>query len=74
MKDYYVILELPRDATSEDIRRAHRRLAVRFHPDVSEDPDVERFREVQEAYEVLSHEDERKAYNHRLRANEERVP
>jgi molecular chaperone DnaJ len=73
MKDYYIILEVPRDATRADIRKAHRRLVVRFHPDVSEEPDAERFREVQEACEVLSDEEERRAYNHGLLAQEQRI-
>ncbi|MEW6441948.1 MAG: DnaJ domain-containing protein [bacterium] len=41
----YVILELTRQASEEDIRRAHRRLAARYHPDVSREPDPDKFRE-----------------------------
>jgi molecular chaperone DnaJ len=73
MKDYYLILKVSRDATKEDIRKAHRRLVTRYHPDRSEEPDVEKFREIQEAYEVLSDEERRRAYNHKLEAYEERL-
>lgn len=68
-KDYYEILGVPRDAEADDIKRAYRRLARRFHPDVSEEPDAEeRFKELQEAYEVLRDAEKRDAYD-RLGAN-----
>ena len=73
MKDYYLILKIGRDANEEDIRRAHRRQVLRYHPDRSEEPDQERFREVQEAYEVLRDQEKREAYNRRLKTQEERV-
>ena len=66
MKDYYVILRVSRNATAEDIRRAHREQVLRFHPDRSQEPDPERFREVQEAYEVLRDDKKREAYNDEL--------
>lgn len=63
-KDYYKIMGLARDASAEDIKRAHRKLARQFHPDVSKEPDAEaRFKELSEAYEVLRDPDKRSAYD-----------
>lgn len=63
-RDYYEILNIGRDAGQEDIRRAYRRLARQYHPDVSKDPDAEeRFKELTEAYEVLSDSERRAAYD-----------
>ena len=63
-RDYYEILELERDASAEDVKRAFRRLARTLHPDVSEAPDAEeRFKEVAQAYEVLSDPDGRSRYD-----------
>ena len=73
MKDYYLILKVSRDASEDDVRRAHRKQVLRHHPDRSPDPDAEKFREVQEAYEVLRDEDKRGAYNHTLKKHEERI-
>jgi molecular chaperone DnaJ len=70
MKDYYVILKIARDASEEDIRRAHRKQVMRCHPDRSDEPDPERFRQVQEAYEVLRDEKKRQAYNSELKEYE----
>jgi curved DNA-binding protein len=63
-KDYYKTLGLSRDAKPEDIKRAYRRLARKYHPDVSTENDAEaRFKEVAEAYEVLKVPEKRKAYD-----------
>jgi curved DNA-binding protein len=63
-QDYYEALEVPRDASLEDIRRAYRRLARKYHPDVNKDPDAEdRFKQISEAYEVLRDEDKRARYD-----------
>lgn len=63
-KDYYKILGLERDATQDDVKRAYRKLARKYHPDVSEEPDAEdRFKEVHEAYEVLKDPQKRAAYD-----------
>ena len=52
-KDYYEILGIPRDASQDDVRRAYRKLARRYHPDLNQESDAEdRFKEVSEAYEV----------------------
>jgi len=68
-KDYYQVLGVPRGATAEDIKRAHRQMARKLHPDVSKVPDTEeRFKELGEAYEVLKDPEKRAAYD-RLGAN-----
>jgi curved DNA-binding protein len=52
-KDYYKIMGVDRDASQDEIKRAYRKLARKYHPDVSSESDAEaRFQELQEAYEV----------------------
>jgi curved DNA-binding protein len=63
-KDYYEVLGVDRSATAEEIRKAYRRLARKYHPDINKGSDATtRFAEVQEAYEVLSDAEKRKAYD-----------
>jgi curved DNA-binding protein len=63
-KDYYQVMGLPRTATQDDIKRAYRKLARKYHPDVSKEPDAEaRFKELGEAYEVLKDPEKRAAYD-----------
>ena len=63
-KDYYDIMGVNRDATQDEIKRAYRRLARKYHPDVSEESDTEeQFKEVGEAYEVLKDPEKRAAYD-----------
>jgi curved DNA-binding protein len=63
-QDYYEALEVPRTASSEDIRRAYRRLARKYHPDVNKEPGAEdRFKQISEAYEVLRDEEKRARYD-----------
>ncbi len=63
-KDYYAVMGLARDATQDEIKRAYRKLARRYHPDVSQEPEAERrFKELGEAYEVLKDPEKRAAYD-----------
>jgi molecular chaperone DnaJ len=64
-RDYYEVLGLSsRNASKEEMKRAYRRLARQYHPDVNKDPDADdRFKEINEAYEVLSDDDKRAAYD-----------
>ena len=63
-KDYYAVIGVARDATQDEIKRAYRKLARKYHPDVSKEPDAERrFKELGEAYEVLKDPEKRAAYD-----------
>lgn len=63
-KDYYATLGVGRDADADTIKKAYRKLARRYHPDVSKEPDAEaRFKEINEAYEVLGDPEKRRAYD-----------
>ena len=63
-RDYYEILELQRGASDDEIRRSFRKLAQQWHPDVNTDPDADaRFKEINEAYQVLSDPQRRQAYD-----------
>lgn len=63
-KDYYQVLGVPRDATAEQIKKAFRQLARKYHPDVSKEPDAAaRMSEVNEAHAVLSDPERRAAYD-----------
>jgi curved DNA-binding protein len=63
-KDYYKIMGVARDATQDDIKRAYRKLARKYHPDVSKEADAEaRFKDLGEAYAVLKDPEKRAAYD-----------
>src|SRR5688572_18081104 len=63
-KDYYQVLGVARDAPAEDIRKAYRQLARKYHPDVSKEPDADaRMKEVNEAWAVLQDPEKRAAYD-----------
>ena len=63
-KDYYTIMGIERSASQDEIKRAYRKLARKYHPDVSKEADAEaRFKEVGEAYEVLKDPEKRAAYD-----------
>jgi curved DNA-binding protein len=63
-KDYYKTLGVARDASADDIKKAYRKLARKYHPDVSKEAGAEeRFKEVSEAYETLRDPEKRAAYD-----------
>ena len=63
-KDYYATLGVARNATAEDIKKAFRKLARKYHPDVSKEPDADaRMKELNEANAVLSDPERRAAYD-----------
>ena len=63
-RDYYEVLGLSKGASTDEIKKAYRRLAKKYHPDVSKEENaIEKFKEVQEAYEVLSDDQKRAQYD-----------
>jgi DnaJ-class molecular chaperone len=61
-KDYYKILELNKNATTEEIKRSYRKLALKYHPDKNNGEEI-RFKEITEAYEILSDPKKKQAYD-----------
>jgi curved DNA-binding protein len=63
-RDFYEVLDVPRSASQDEIQRAYRKLARTYHPDVNSDPGAEdRFKEISEAYDVLSDPETRRRYD-----------
>ncbi len=76
MKDYYKILEVNKDASPEIIAKVYKILAKKYHPDLQDDNIKkelyeEKFKEISEAYEILSNEEKRKEYDSQLNLTEE---
>ena len=68
--DYYQILHVSENASPEEIRKAYRKLAVKYHPDNAGEQAREQFDKVQEAYGVLGDKEKRAAYDERRRGGE----
>ncbi|HET8848339.1 MAG TPA: DnaJ domain-containing protein, partial [Marinobacter sp.] len=63
-KDYYAVLGVSESASPEDIKKAYRKLARKYHPDVSKEENaIDRFKDVGEAYEVLKDPEKRAEYD-----------
>lgn len=72
--DYYQILMVKRNADSEEIKRAHRKLSRKYHPDNAGEQSRKQFEQVQEAYAVLGDEEKRAAYDQSLTGNTQDEP
>lgn len=68
MKNYYYFLGIPEDATEDEIKKAYRKLSVKYHPDKNENDSffAARFMETQEAYEILTDQEKRRVYDENL--------
>ncbi|SDF26918.1 DnaJ domain-containing protein [Epilithonimonas hungarica] len=75
MKDYYYFLGIPQNASAEDIKKAYRKLSLKYHPDKNDNDDFfsDRFKEVKEAYETLTDTDRRRLYDQNLSSQQRNV-
>src|SRR5437899_10987869 len=63
-RDYYDVLEVPRNASKDDIKGSYRKLALQYHPDRNKAPEAtEKLKEISEAYAILSDDEKRKQYD-----------
>lgn len=69
--DYYLVLGIPRDAGMTQIKRAYRRLSLRFHPDVAGEEGADQFHRIHDAYQTLTHPARRADYDRELTLAEE---
>lgn len=75
MKDYYYFLGIPQNASAEDIKKAYRKLSLKYHPDKNDNDEFfsTRFREIQEAYETLTDTDRRRLYDQNLSSQQRSI-
>ncbi|KAI8096529.1 DnaJ domain-containing protein [Halteromyces radiatus] len=68
--DYYEVLDLSENATEEEIKKAYRKLALKYHPDKNKDPDAQqKFQNISHAYEILSDPEQRKNYDYQKQSS-----
>lgn len=75
MKDYYYFLGIPQNASAEDIKKAYRKLSLKYHPDKNDNDEYfsDRFKEVREAYETLTDPQRKKIYDQNLGSQQRNV-